>query len=167
MSVNGGGWTLFYKNNNLDEEGNSYLNLLKSASGFISSEEDILSTTVKGVSPIAGLSPVSMMAMPMGSNSFSSVDFGNFDIAETVLTATDVVEGENAYQVDMSYVENGSEPYVFHSFVYNNGTFVIPTGEETSVSWFGNVGNSDQSRMVNCGGFASNHCLYFIRERMY
>lgn len=107
MSVNGGGWTLFYKNNNLEAEGESYASLLVDAKGFITQGSDISSTTVVGVSPVDGLEPVAILSMPVDSttNAFSVVNFDSVDIAESILLLTDLVEGENSYDVSMTFSE--------------------------------------------------------------
>ena len=156
---------MFYKNNNEQTEGDSYLDLLENSTSFISSEEDLTSISVRGVHNFTGLNPVSMLAMPVGSSLYSSVDFGTVDIADSVISNIDIVSGENAFPDDMSYVYNGGIPFTFHSFVYDNGTFVIPTGEGASVSWFGNILNNDATRLESCGGIEANHCMYFLRER--
>ena len=103
MSVNGGGWTLFYKNNNIVEQGESYADMLGDSPAFITQSEDIDSTDVYGVSPIEGLGAVSMMAMPVGSSSYTSVNFGDSSVAEKVLDVVALNEGENAFSVDMSF----------------------------------------------------------------
>ena len=103
MSVNGGGWTLFYKNNNFVEQGESYADMMGDSHAFITQSEDIDSTDVYGVSPIEGLGAVSMMAMPVGSSSYTSVNFGDSSVAEKVLDVVALNEGENAFSVDMSF----------------------------------------------------------------
>ena len=50
MSVNQGGWTLFYKNSNLSPVGESYSELFIGAQGFLSSGDDITDASVVGVS---------------------------------------------------------------------------------------------------------------------
>ena len=97
MSVNGGGWTMFYKNNNIAKEGYSYASLYDDAKGFITKTEDISSIKVVGVSPIEGLEAVAILAMPVDSvmNEFSAVNFYNVSVAESILTLDDLVDGEN------------------------------------------------------------------------
>ena len=157
---------MFYKNNNEQPEGDSYSDLLNNCTRFISSEEDLTSISVSGVYNFTGLNPVSMLAMPVGSSVYSAVDFGTVDIADSVISLEDIVEGENEFSYNMTYVYNDGVPFTFHSFMYDNGTFVIPTGEGISVTWLGNVLNRDESRLESCGGIAANHCMYFLRERM-
>lgn len=59
---------------------------------------------------------------------------------------------------------SGKDDYTFTSFTYNNGSFVIPTGKNTSSVWFGNVYKTDSERLVGCGSLAGSHCMYFVRE---
>ena len=103
MSVNDGGWTLFYKSNSIVENGESYADMMGDPHAFITRSEDIYSTDVYGVSPIEGLDAVSVMAVPVGSNSFTSVNFGDSSIAERVLDVATLNEGENAFSVDMTF----------------------------------------------------------------
>ena len=90
---------MFYKNNIIEDEGYSYASLYADAKGFITKDEDISSTDVVGVSPIEGLEAVAILAMPVGSvmNEFSSVNFYNVSVAESLLTLDDLVEGVNSY----------------------------------------------------------------------
>ena len=44
-----------------------------------------------------------MMAMPVGSSSYTSVNFGDSSVAEKVLDVVALNEGENAFSVDMSF----------------------------------------------------------------
>ena len=156
---------MFYKNSNEQPEGDSYMDLLKNSTSFISSADDLTSVSVRGVYNFTGLNAVSMLAMPVGSSSYSAVDFGTVDIADSVISNIDIVEGENEFTDEMSYVFNNGTPFTFHSFEYDNGTFVIPTGENDEVRWFGNVLNRDETRLESCGGIEATHCMYFLRER--
>ena len=87
MSVNGGGWTLFYKNSDSAEQGNSYISLLEKAAGFVNEEVDIYEESVVGVSPVQGLRPISLMVVPVDSpiSSISVIHLNDVDVAESIV----------------------------------------------------------------------------------
>ena len=107
MSVNGGGWTLFYKNSADSEEGPSYASMLEAAAGFLSEDSDFSDTEVVGVSPHLGLNPISLMAMVVDDSEkkFSAVYFENEDVAESVIDLTDLIVGCNTYNQQFKLVE--------------------------------------------------------------
>ena len=181
MSVNKGGWTLFYKNSNAAPEGESYFDLLSDAHGFISSEDDIANATVVGVSPVEGFNPISLMAIPVDGplSTNSAIYFADTDIAHSVVEVSDVIEGCNTYSTNFTLVEtcffrkrltcSGKEDFSFFGFNYHNGTFDFrhcdaSVEEEASSVWFGNVFARDARRVLSCGGLPGSHCMYFMRE---
>ena len=107
MSVNKGGWTLFYKNSNAAPEGESYFDMLADAHGFLSSEEDVADADVVGVSPVEGLNPISLMAIPVDGplSTNSAIYFDDADIAHSVVEVSDVIEGCNTYSTNFTLVE--------------------------------------------------------------
>ena len=107
MSVNQGGWTLFYKNSNLSPVGESYNDMLLHPEGFLMAGDDITDDSVVGLSPLEGLRPVSLMAVPvdaMGS-AFSAVYFEDVDVASSIVEMTDVIPGCNEYSSNFRIVE--------------------------------------------------------------
>lgn len=181
MSVNKGGWTLFYKNSNAAPEGESYFDMLADAHGFLSSEEDVADADVVGVSPVEGLNPISLMAIPVNGplSTNSAIYFDDADIAHSVVEVSDVIEGCNTYSTNFTLVEtwlfpcgltcSGKEDFSFFGFSYNNGTFNFRScdesaEEEPSSIWFGDVFAKDARRVVSCGGLPGSHCMYFMRE---
>ena len=107
MSVNGGGWTLFYQNSADSEVEPSYASMLEAAAGFLSEDSDFSDTEVVGVSPHLGLNPISLMAMVVDDSEkkFSAVYFENEDVAESVIDLTDLIVGCNTYNQQFKLVE--------------------------------------------------------------
>ena len=90
---------MFYKNNNVLPEGSSYKDMLDNAQGFLTEDADLSDLSLVGVSPVSGLRPASLMAMPVDSaDTFSAVYFYNPDVGESVVGLTDLITGCNTYQ---------------------------------------------------------------------
>ena len=181
MSVNSGGWTLFYKNSAIEEEGSSYVSMLENPEGFLSETTDFLDPDVVGVSPVSGLHPVSLMAMVVGddSNRFSAVYFNNEDAAESVIGLTDLIVGCNTYEQQVSLVDTfssrscltrrGKPDVTFSEFGFADGSISFrscDTENEFSPSdvWLGDVFSMNLTRVISCGGLEGTHCAYFVRE---
>lgn len=171
MSVNGGGWTLFYKNSDESEEGNSYTSFLETPSGFVKEDVDVYDSSVVGVSPVEGLHPISLMVMPVDSpaSSISVIHFNNVDVAESVIDPANLVEGCNSYEGAFSFVNGGVETTV-NGILFDNGTISFSncgSEEETPLfMWMGNVYSSNQTRVEFCGGVEGGQCMYFMREEI-
>ena len=105
MSVNGGGWTLFYKNSDSAEQGNSYISLLENAAGFVNEEVDIYEDSVVGVSPVQGLRPISLMVVPVDSpsSSISVIHLNDVDVAESIVDPSNLIDGCNSYDKSFIY----------------------------------------------------------------
>ena len=107
MSVNEGGWTLFYKNSASSEVGQSYASMLEAAAGFLDEDSDFSNSEVVGVSPHLGLNAISLMAMVVDDSEkkFSAVYFENEDVAESVIGLSDLIIGCNTYNQQFKLVE--------------------------------------------------------------
>lgn len=170
MSVNGGGWTLFYKNSDSAEQGNSYISLLENAAGFVNEEVDIYEDSVVGVSPVQGLRPISLMVVPVDSpsSSISVIHLNDVDVAESIVDPSNLIDGCNSYDKSFIYVNNGISS-IINGIQFENGTLSFSNcTQESSIefTWMGDVFSSNSTRVSWCGQEEGGQCMYFLREEV-